>query len=75
MGFPGQEYWSELPFPSPEDLPDPGIEPAPLACILYIAGRFYTTKPPGKPKVPMAHCISLLIHNNLPEIKNALLFK
>ena len=24
---PGQEYWSELPFPSPEDLPDPGIEP------------------------------------------------
>ena len=27
MGFPRQEYWSELPFPSPEDLPDPGIEP------------------------------------------------
>ena len=26
MGFPRQEYWSELPFPSP-DLPDPGIEP------------------------------------------------
>ena len=28
MGFPRQEYWSGLPFPSPEDLPDPGIEPA-----------------------------------------------
>ena len=27
MGFPGQEYWSGLPFPSPGDLPDPGIEP------------------------------------------------
>ena len=24
MGFPRQEYWSGLPFPSPEDLPDPG---------------------------------------------------
>ena len=28
MRFPGQEYWSELPLPSPGDLPDPGIEPA-----------------------------------------------
>ena len=27
MGFPRQEYWSRLPFPSPRDLPDPGIEP------------------------------------------------
>ena len=27
-GFPRQEYWSGLPFPSPEDLPDPGIKPA-----------------------------------------------
>ena len=27
MGFSGQEYWSGLPFPSPEDLPKPGIEP------------------------------------------------
>ena len=26
-GFSRQEYWSGLPFPSPEDLPDPGIEP------------------------------------------------
>ena len=26
-GFPRQEYWSGLPFPSPGDLPDPGIEP------------------------------------------------
>ena len=27
MGFSRQEYWSGLPFPSSEDLPDPGIEP------------------------------------------------
>ena len=27
MGFSRREYWSELPFPPPEDLPDPGIEP------------------------------------------------
>ena len=27
MGFSRQEYWSGLPFPSPEDLPDPGVEP------------------------------------------------
>ena len=27
MGFSRQEYWSGLSFPSPEDLPDPGIEP------------------------------------------------
>ena len=27
MGFPRKEYWSGLPFPSPGDLPDPGIEP------------------------------------------------
>ena len=30
MGFPRQEYWSELLFPSPEDLPNPGIEPVSL---------------------------------------------
>ena len=28
MGFSQQEYWSKLPFPSPRDLPNPGIEPA-----------------------------------------------
>ena len=30
-GFSRQEYWSELPFPSPGDLPDPGTESAPPA--------------------------------------------
>ena len=31
MGFSRQESWSELPFPSPGDLPDPGIKPMSLA--------------------------------------------
>ena len=45
MGFPRQEYWSGLPFPSPGDLPDPRIKPASPA----LAGRFSTTELPGKP--------------------------
>ena len=28
MGFPRQEYWNGVPFPTPGDLPDPGMEPA-----------------------------------------------
>ena len=50
MGFRRQEYWSGLPFPSPGDLPDPGIEPAsPISPSL--AGRFFTTVPLVKPTV------------------------
>ena len=46
MVFPRQVYWSGLPFPPPEDLPDLGIEPAsPVSSAL--AGRFFTTAPPG----------------------------
>ena len=45
MGFPRQEYWSGLPFPSPGDLSDPGIEPVSPA----LAGGFFTAEPPGKP--------------------------
>ena len=44
MGLPRQEYWSGLPFPSPGDLPDPGFKPA----FPILAGRFFTTEPPGK---------------------------
>ena len=45
MGFPRQEYWSELSFPSPEDLPETGIEPP----FPALAGEFFITEPPGKP--------------------------
>ena len=48
MEFPRQEYWRGLPFPSPRDLPDPGIQPeSPTFPVL--AGRFFNTEPPGKP--------------------------
>ena len=43
-GFPKQEYWSGLPFPSPGDLPNPGIKPASPA----LTGGFFTAEPPGK---------------------------
>ena len=46
MGFPRQEYWSGFLFPSPGDLLDPGIEPV----FPALAGRFFTTEPPGKPR-------------------------
>ena len=45
MGFPRQEYWSGLPFPSPGGLSDPGIE----AASPTLAGGFFTGEPPGKP--------------------------
>ena len=46
MKFSRQEYWSRLPFPSPGDLPNPWIKPMSPA----LAGRFFTTEPPGKLK-------------------------
>ena len=47
MGFPRQEYWSELPFPFPGNLLDPRIESASPP----LAAGFFTTEPPGKPKL------------------------
>ena len=51
MGFPRQEYWSVLSFPTPGDLPDQGIEPV----SPELAGIFLTTAPPGKPKYSSSH--------------------
>ena len=45
MGFSRQEYWSGLPFPSPEDLPSPGIEPGSLA----LQADALPSEAPGKP--------------------------
>ena len=45
MGFPRQEYWSGLPFPSPGDFPDPGIEPGSPA----LQADALPSEPPGKP--------------------------
>ena len=46
--FSRQEYWSGLPCSPPGPLPNPGIEPTSLASPA-LAGRFFTTEPPGKP--------------------------
>ena len=43
LGFSRQECWSGFPFPSPGDLPDPGIEPT----FPALAGRFFPTEPPA----------------------------
>jgi len=45
MEFPRQEYWSELPFSSPGDLPNPGIE----STLPLLAGGFFTTELLEKP--------------------------
>ena len=47
MGFSRQEYLSGLPFPSPGDLPDPGIEPRSPT----LQADALTSAPPGKPKM------------------------
>ena len=55
MRFSRQEYWRGLPFPSLGDLPDSGIKPASLMSPT-LAGRFFTTEPPGKP----IFCLSII---------------
>ena len=46
MGLSRQEYWSGLPFPSPGDLPNPGIEPgSPALQVISLP-----SEPPGKPR-------------------------
>ena len=45
LGFSRQEYWRGLPFPSPGDLPNPGIEPGSPA----LQADALTSQPPGKP--------------------------
>ena len=54
MGFPRQEYWSGLPFPSPGDLPDPGFQPA-------LTGRFFTMEPWGRPLNCIGNKINLYV--------------
>ena len=55
MGFSRQEYWSGVPFPSPGDLPDPGIKPGSPA----LQADALPSEPPGKP--PKGRSRALLI--------------
>ena len=52
MGFSRQEYWSRLPFPSPKDLPDPGIEPRSPAL---------PSEPPGKSQYEVKQLLNVRI--------------
>ena len=60
MGFSRQEYWSGLPFPSPGDLPDPGIEPRSPA----LQADALPSEPPGKSKEVRAE-LGLIVHVDL----------
>ena len=55
-GFSRQEYWSELPFPSPGNLPDPGMETVSLVSRALPSG-FFTAEPPGKPNLVLKEIV------------------
>ena len=58
MGFPREEYWNGLPFPSPGDLPDPGIEPG---CPALQADSL-PSEPPGNIFICGTSSLSLINH-------------
>ena len=53
MEFSRQEYWSELPFPLPGDLPDPGIKPS----SPILPSGFFATAPPSGTSVQFSHSV------------------
>ena len=57
MGFPSQEHWSGLPFPSPRDLPSPGSEPR---CPALQADSLLS-EPPGKPDISKIFLVFLAL--------------
>ena len=76
MGFPRQEYWSGLPFPSPGDLPDPGIEHVPpaLASIFFTTWETFSRSSPTSKVVWRIHILQdrLIMWNTpllLPKLK------
>ena len=66
MGFPRQENWNGLPFPSSGDLPDPGIEPV----SSDLAGIFFTVKPPS-PYITSAKSTASRVRYAPPELELA----
>ena len=67
MEFSGQEYWSQLPFSPPGDLPDPGIESMSFASHALIGG-FFIIALPGKPML-----LLLLLNKTSPLQTNMLI--
>ena len=68
MGFSRQEYWSGLPFPSPGNLPNPGIEPGSPA----LQTEALPCEPPGKPGV-LKTCVLSLANNFKSHFFNQLI--
>ena len=79
MGFPRQEYWSGLPFPSPGELPNPGIKPTSLTSP-ELAGRFFLTTSANwevlfNPRLLISHSVvwennsNCFMHFNLCPVK------
>ena len=69
MGFPRQDCWSGLPFPTPEDLPNPGIKPASLAGGPILAGGFFTPSATWKAGLPVVQHKSSKISVHWPSNK------
>ena len=67
MGFSRQEYWSGLPFPSPGDLPDPGIKPRSPA----LQADTLPSRPPGD----IGHSIYSTEEGSLKEMRNCETYK
>ena len=63
MGYSRQEYWSELPLPSPRDLPNPGIKPS----LLHQQIIHLYPEPPGKPLHYNSPSIFILLSSELPR--------
>ena len=66
MEFSRPGYWNVLPFPSPEGLPNPEMEPASPA----LTGGFSTTEPPGKPCPPIYSVLSCSRRVTKPDVFN-----
>ena len=65
MGFSRQEYWSGLPFPSPGDLPNPGIEPESHA----LQADILPSELPGKPmnQKDLSYGLAILLLGTYPK--------
>ena len=78
IAFSWQEYWSGFPSPTLGELSHPGIKPA----LPALAGRFFTTEPPGEPLSPGVYetalftagvgnvCLSLAAPHGLPDLSS-----
>ena len=71
MEFSRQEHCSGFPFPSPGDLPDPGIEPVFLISPAFVGGFFTTSSTLEGPLLILLHHIIILfqsVHDGLPIV-------